>query len=168
MLKLFSILTLVLSFQIIAQNKTLQLSENQNSPNASLEDVKWIAGHWRGTAFGGITDEIWSPPLGESMMFMFKLVDAETDTVVFYESGGIVEHNNSLILRFKHFTSEYIGWEEKDESLTFRLVKVDSNNVYFEGFTFERINEKEINIYVNIEEKNGSFSEVKFNYKRFR
>lgn len=50
------------SMSIHAQSNTLQMMENQKSPTASLADAEWIAGHWRGEAFGGITEEIWSPP----------------------------------------------------------------------------------------------------------
>ena len=66
-----------------AQNNTLKFTENSVSPEAKLSDVSWIAGHWKGEAFGGITEEIWSPPLGDSMMFSFKLVVDQK--VVFYE-----------------------------------------------------------------------------------
>jgi len=54
-----------------------------------------LQGHWKGEAFGGITEEIWSPPLGDSMMFVFKLVDE--GKVVFYEIGGIREVMTSLL-----------------------------------------------------------------------
>ena len=37
--------------------------------------------------------------------------------------------------------------------------------MYFEGFTFERINDQEINIYGLIEHANGSADEVQFNHK---
>ena len=142
---------------------TLQLSENQTSPKASLDDVSWIQGHWKGEAFGGITEEIWSPPLGDSMMFSFKLV--EDDKVVFYELGGIRQVDGTLIFQLKHFGNDFKGWEEKDETLDAKLVQIKGNRAYFEGFTFEKINENEIAIYVLIEEK-GKSEEVKFNYKR--
>ena len=124
-----------------------------------------ISGHWRGEAFGGITEEIWSPPFGESMMFVFKLTLG--DSVLFYESGAIMEEDESLILKLKHFNRDFTGWEEKNETVDFRLVKVETNKLYFEGFTFEKINIDEINIYVDIEDKEGNISETKFNYRRF-
>lgn len=99
------------------------------------------------------------------MMFVFKVV--EKDSVLFYESGAIIEENNTLILKFKHFNRDYTGWEEKDETMTFKLVKVEPNKLYFEGFTFEKIDVNEINIYVNIAEDENKINEVKFNYKRF-
>ncbi len=59
----------------------MSFTEGGNSPEATLEDVSWIAGHWKGEAFGGIAEEIWSPPLGDSMMFVFKLAKAKYNSM---------------------------------------------------------------------------------------
>lgn len=142
----------------------MSLTEDGESPKATLEAVSWIAGHWKGEAFGGIVDEIWSPPLGDSMMFVFKLV-AE-DKVQFYEVGHIQQVGETLILQLKHFHGSLKGWEEKDETVDFKLVKLENNRVYFDGFTIEKISANEINMYVVIGDENGSSEEVKFNYKR--
>ncbi len=147
----------------IGQNNTLRFNEGNSSPRATLDAVSWVSGHWRGEAFGGITEEIWSPALGNSMMFSFKLV--VDDKVVFYELGAITETDSTLLLQLKHFEPDFKGWEEKEESETFKLVKIEGNRVYFNNFTFEKINEDEINLYVLIENK-GTSEEVKFNYKR--
>lgn len=144
-----------------AQQNTLQLSEDSKSPKAELKQVSWIAGHWKGEAFGGVTEEIWSPPLGDSMMFSFKLVSE--NKVVFYELGGIRQIDNTLIFQLKHFGNDFKGWEEKDETIDAKLIKIDGNRVYFEGFTFEKVNDAQINIYVLIEEKEKT-EEVKFTY----
>lgn len=144
---------------------TLSFTENMTSPKASLEDVSWIQGHWKGEAFGGITEEIWSPPLGDSMMFVFKLV--ANGSVQFYEVGGIRQVDDTLIFQLKHFNNDFKGWEEKDETVDAKLVKVDKNRVYFDEFTFEKVTDDEINIYVVVEGK-GKKEEVKFNYKKYK
>jgi len=160
-MKKFLILFLI-SLTCEAQN-TLSLEEGAESPKADLSQISWVEGHWRGEAFGGITEEIWSPPLGGSMMFSFKLV---SDGVVqFYELGHIQEVNGTLLLQLKHFHGNLKGWEEKDETVDFKLVKIESNKVYFDDFTLEKVDDDEINVYVIIKEKESS-QEVKFNYKR--
>lgn len=158
------VLFLIVFSNCKGQENTLQLEEGLTSPKATLEDVSWIQGRWKGEAFGGITEEIWSPPLGDSMMFSFKLV--ADDKVVFYELGGIREVDGTLIFQLKHFGNDFKGWEEKDETLDAKLVKIESDRAYFEGFTFEKKNENEINIYVLIEEK-GLTEEVMFNYIKY-
>ncbi len=154
----------ILSAQSKFQN-TLFFENPADSPKASLDDVAWVAGHWRGEAFGGIAEEIWSPPLGGSMMCVFRLV--ADDEVNFYEICTLVEKEETLLLRLKHFHSDLKGWEEKDETVDFKLVKVTPNKVFFEGFTFERINKNEINMYVVID-NHGEKTETKFNYHRVR
>lgn len=144
-------------------SNTLSISEEMTSPKASLDDVSWIEGHWKGEAFGGIAEEIWSPPLGDSMMFVFKLVADES--VQFYEVGGIRQIGETLIFQLKHFGNDFKGWEEKDETVDAKLVKIEKNRVYFDDFTFEKVTDDEINIYVVVDEK-GTKEEVKFNYKR--
>ncbi len=141
----------------------MSLNEGESSPNASIEEILWMEGHWKGEAFGGITEEIWSPPLGGSMMFSFKHV--ADGKVTFYELGHIREVNESLVFELKHFGGDLKGWEEKDEVQRFKLIKVDGNRFYFEGFTFEKLSDKEINIYGLIEQDDKA-EEVKFNYKK--
>ncbi len=146
-----------------AQN-TITLQEGADSPSATLSEVAWIAGHWRGEAFGGITEEIWSPPLGNSMMFVFRSIT--DDHVNFYEVGHIQQKEETLILQLKHFHGNLKGWEEKDETVDFRLVKLEEGKAFFEGFTFEKISENEMNIYVVVSQKDGQNQELKFNYQK--
>lgn len=160
---LFGILSFSLAHTTLGQD-VIAFDAISQSPKATLTDVSWIAGHWQGEAFGGITEEIWSPPLGESMMFVFRLM--HNNKVTFYEIGHIKETNGTLLLQLKHFHSNLKGWEEKDETVDFKLVKMEGNRIYFDNFTFEKINDTEINIYVLIEEKDKSNEVVKFNYKR--
>lgn len=155
-------LLLALVSGVQAQN-TLTLNGSEK-PQAQLEDVAWISGCWRGEAMGGQTEEIWARPSGGSMMGSFKLM--EKGEVMFYELCTITEVEGSLLLRIKHFTGTLVGWEEKDKSVEFPLVKVTSDRVYFEGLTFERVGQDTLNIYVVIEEKEGAPVEVKFPYTR--
>lgn len=142
---------------------TQRMDSVMTSPTATLQDISWIQGHWKGEAFGGIVEEIWTPPLGGSMMCAFKLVVDEE--VRFYEIVTITEEENSLMLRLKHFHKDLKGWEEKDETVDFPLVKITPEKMFFDGFTFERISDNEMNIYVIIGDE-GKEQEAKFNYKR--
>lgn len=148
---------------LTAQN-TMSLNEGETSPPATISQIEWMTGHWKGEAFGGKTEEIWGPTEAAAMMFVFRLiVDNE---IVFYEIGHIRELESSLVFELKHFGPDLKGWEQKDEVQSFKFIRADSNRMYFESFTFERISDQEINIYGLIENKDGSTEEVKFNYKR--
>lgn len=146
-------------------NTTTQSSDdNNNTIEPNLENVAWIAGNWKGEALGGIVEENWSTPSGGSMMAAFKLI--KDDKVVFYEIEIIREIENTLVLQLKHFNNDLKGWETKDETVDFPLKEITANKVVFEGMTFEKVNDKEMNVYVDMKQKDGSIEVLKFNYKK--
>jgi hypothetical protein len=129
-----------------------------------LENLKWISGNWKGEAFGGQIEENWSEPSGGSMMATFKLIiDGK---VSFYEIEIIREVENTLVLQLKHFNNDLKGWETKDVTVDFPLKEITKNKIVFEGMTFEKVSENEMNVYVDIHQKDGSNEIVKFNYKK--
>ncbi|WP_369994189.1 DUF6265 family protein [Winogradskyella sp.] len=151
------LLIFIIAFSITckAQNKTLA---------PKLENIAWIAGTWHGQAFGGIAEEIWSKPSGGSMMATFKLT--ANNQVKFYEIEIIREIGNTLILQLKHFGSDLKGWETKDETVDFPLIEITVNKVVFEGMTFEKISNTEMNVYVDLKDKEGKVETVKISYKK--
>jgi len=144
---------------IIAYNDSI------GSPKANLDAIKWIAGSWKGEALGGITEEVWTPPLGGSMMCIFKLV--VNNKVKFYEFVTITEKKGTLLLQIKHFNSDLVGWEKKDETVDFKLVKVTPDKIYFDEFTFEKVSDTEINMYVVFKQKSKKVLAT-FNYKKVK
>ena len=167
MRSLFLIPLILNTFLISGQdfsNKVTALKDGESSPPAKIEDVSWIAGHWRGDALGGVAEEIWSKPAGGAMMASFRLVKDEK--VVFYELITLLEENNTLILRLKHFNSDLTGWEEKAESVEFKLVEVKKSSVLFEGFTIEKEGPDKLNMYVLFDESEGKKQVGVFKYDR--
>jgi hypothetical protein len=153
--RIFIILLLICSAIYAQEEKELE---------PKLQNISWISGNWKGEAFGGFTEENWSEPSGDSMMAAFKLI--VNNKVAFYEIEIIREVENTLILQLKHFNNDLKGWETKDETVDFPLKKVTETKVIFEGMVFEKINETEMNIYVDIHQENGTVETVKFNYKK--
>lgn len=153
---------LILSVQSFAQH-TLEFDAEVGSPKAKIIDFAWIAGHWKGEAFGGVVEEVWTPPLGDSMLGSFKLVtDHKTS---FYEIEILRELDETVILQLKHFNNDLTGWEEKNETVDFPLIKIEKNKAYFDGMTFHLISENELMVYVVISDS-GEKKEAKFHYKR--
>jgi hypothetical protein len=152
-----------MAFCLAQAQNTVKFNPEIGSPKAKINDVSWIAGHWLGEAFGGIIEEIWSPPLGNSMMCAFKLV--VNNNIEFYELVTISEENETLVLRLKHFDHLLKGWEEKDEAIEFQLVKLEENRAFFNNFTFEKVNPNELNIYVVFKSDSEGETEMKFHYK---
>ncbi|NEN24762.1 hypothetical protein G3O08_14750 [Cryomorpha ignava] len=169
MKKIFLIIsiTLISAWCIGQENfeNTLKYSETEASPKAKLQDLAWIAGHWKGKAMGGEIEEVWTPALGGSMMGSFKLV--ADGKVLFYELETITEENETLILRIKHFSDDLKGWEEKDETEDFKLVKLTEGAAYFDQLTFKKVGDDLLNIYIVIATEKGE-EQVLFQYKRVK
>jgi hypothetical protein len=146
------------------KRNTLDHDSIVGSPTATLKEVAWIAGHWKGAAMGAYTEEIWTLPAGKAMMGSFRLYNEVATN--FYELCTITEENNTLLLRIKHFNDDLKGWEEKDKSTEFKLVKITPNRIYFSGLTFERVGKNTLNIYVVMHQKDGSVQEMEFSYQR--
>ena len=96
-------------------------------------------------------------------MGAFRLVN--NDSVQFYEFQIIQEIDGSLVVKVKHFHDDLTAWEEKDEYVSFPLVKIQENRAYFEKLTYERQNADHLNIYLAMKTKTG-YREVIFNFKR--
>ncbi len=144
---------------------TIKLGEGGRSSPASIEDVAWLAGNWKGEGLGGIIEESWAPPLGGTMMGMFRLVN--DGVISFYELMVIQESEGSLMLRVKHFSPEFVAWEEKDGSIDFRLVRLEENKAFFSGLTIEKIDDQTLNTYLVMRSKDGKVSEKLLRFEKY-
>ncbi len=157
------ICTLLLYNFCFSQN-TITLPKNGTPPKATISDSSFLEGHWKGEHFGGLIEEIWTAPEGSSSLFTFRLVIE--GVVNFYEIGHIIEKDNSLVLQLKHFDASLNGWEEKDETENFKLVKKEKNKLYFEGLTYEKVSNTELSAHVLVKNEDGTTEEITFNFKK--
>lgn len=143
-------------------------SDDKTSTKKSvgIEQLDWIAGHWDGDAMGGKFEETWNPPKGGEMLGMFKFI--KDDKVKFYEILTIVENEGSLVLRLKHFDSALVGWEEKDKSVEFPLVKITDEEARFDGLTFRKINDNEMLISVAVKSEKSELETLRFECHRVK
>ena len=144
---------------------TLTLPAGSPRPTARVDDLRWLAGRWEGEGLGGTVEEAWSAPAGGAMVGYFRLVrDAKP---VFYELMTLLESEGSVEMRLKHANPDMTGWEEKNDYVTFRLVKHDATGAYFSGLTFRRVGPDQIDGYLALRSRtDGSVREEKFVYRR--
>ncbi|MEM5564497.1 DUF6265 family protein [Psychroserpens sp. AS72] len=157
-------LLFIFLFSLTISAQTENNLEIKDSLAPKLENIKWISGNWKGEAFGGQTEENWSEPSAGSMMATFKLIN--DGKVSFYEIEIIREVGNSLVLQLKHFDNDLKGWETKNETVDFPLKKITATQVIFEGMSFEKVSENEMNVYVDLENEEGEIEIVKFKYTK--
>lgn len=142
---------------------TFRLDDPDYRPAATLADVGWLVGAWTGTAFGADFEEVWNPPSAGSMVGMFKLLrDGEVE---FYELLLLVETEASLALKVRHFNADFTAWEDKDEDVTFRLVRVDEAAVHFSGLSFYRVDDDTLDGYIVMRTEDGVREET-LTYRR--
>ena len=115
---------------------TLKLKEGAKSPDAKIGDLDWYVGRWVGKGFGGDLEENFGPAMGNSMIGSFRMV--QDGQPIFYEFVAIIEENNTLAYKVKHFNPDLTGWETKDKYVTFPLVKMGEKEVWFDGLTIKR------------------------------
>jgi hypothetical protein len=124
----------VFAAQIQAQAQTpaaaASKAENKAVDKATLADVAFIAGTGTGSMGGGVIEEQWSAPAGDSMMGMFRYT--KDGRAVFYEFLLIEQTATGPVLRLKHFNPGLIGWEEKAEVFSYPLVELQPRRAAFE------------------------------------
>lgn len=160
----FTLAILFCQFGALFAQNTMHLEVEIQPPEATIEELAWLEGHWLADALGGTAEEIWAAPKAGAMMGMFR---AERDNeITFYEFFTIREVDGSLLLQIKHFHRDLIGWEEKNETVDFPLVKLGEQSVWFDGLTMTMVDENHLNVYVRSENRDGSESELSFHYRR--
>jgi hypothetical protein len=118
MTRLFSILLASLAVPALC----ISQAERKSPAKIALSNLTFISGRWQGNMEGGIAEEQWSVPAGDSMMGMFRHVKG--GKAVFYELMLIEQSPDGPVLKLKHFNPGLIGWEEKAEVLQFSVGEV--------------------------------------------
>ena len=96
---------------------------------ATADDLAWMVGRWIGEHGGDRIEEWWSETYAGMMLGMFRWHrDAEPR---FYELLSMEPEDGQLVFRIKHFAPAMVGWEEKDEAVTFDLVALRDGEVVF-------------------------------------
>ena len=152
--------------QVRQTENTLKLEAGKPAVSAKIDDMRWLAGTWRGTGLGGVAEEIWSEPAGGVMMGSFRMLKG--DKTVFYEFITLSETEGSLVMKVKHFSPELVAWEEKDKTVDFKFIKRDGKRYYFDGLTFVVDSPEAVKVYLAMQQKDGSMSEGVFEYKRIK
>ena len=101
------------------------------------------------------------------MVGMFKLFD-ENKGVSFYELLLLKQEGNSLVLLVKHFSADFSAWEEKDDFIKFKLVKLEKNAVHFSGLSFYKNGKDKIDGFISMKHKDGSRTEHPLKYSRIK
>ena len=132
-------------------------------PALKIEDFAWLAGEWRGKGLGGICEEIWSRPLAGTMVGTFRLV--KDGQVVFYEIMVLGADEKGFALKVKHFSKDFVAWEDKKGCVRFAAESVTKNTAKFNGLRFARDRNK-LEIKLRMKGRDGTTRWVPFDLER--
>lgn len=145
---------------------TYRTEKTETPGTLNFHDATWLIGTWTGTGFGGTVEEVWLPPAHGQMVGMFRhYTEGEAGFSEILQLGE-AEEGGGTLLRVKHFSPEFEGWEESDESVDFRFIRADSNALYFSGLTLERDGDNGLNIYIAMSQGGGEVQEAVLEYTR--
>ena len=93
--------------------------EGFTSPPTSLGQLDWLVGQWNGDGIGGAPAmESWLPPTGNTTVGTFVQL-SEGGGIQFTEHLYLMEEDDSLVLRLKHFNADLTGREKRVTCLFF-------------------------------------------------
>lgn len=107
-----------------------------------INEYAWLAGSWVGDGFGGTSEEVWSQPSEDGTMMGTYRHHKADGSLNFYEFMVL----DKTGLRLKHFTPDLLGWETKEDFVTFEMVSFDKDRIELKGLVFERKSETEMEI----------------------
>lgn len=113
---------------IVTTSSAEDTRANATHAAPTIEDLAFLSGGWSGEMFGGVGEEFWAPPKGGSIVAAFRLM--RDDKTVMTEYILVLEEEDGVYMRFKHFNNDYTTWE-KDEPNTFKLVEVSNDRAVF-------------------------------------
>lgn len=109
------------------------LSMTPARADQSLADLSFLQGHWRGDDDGFAFEEIWTGPEGGVMTAMARGVrDGELAVLEYILLTE--EDDGSIVMRFKHFNTDYSNWEGEDEApIILHLADLAERNALFKA-----------------------------------
>ncbi len=87
---------------------------------ATVADLAWMSGHWKGTVDGTVMEEIWTDPRGGMLLGMHR--DAGANGKTFFEFLRIEETKEGLV---------YLAQPKGAVPTPFRVVEITQNRVVF-------------------------------------
>ncbi len=140
---------------------TFGFASDPEKKKFDINDYSWLVGSWVGDGFGGTSEEMWSPPSDDGTMMGVYRHHKGDGSLNFYEFLVLDETG----LRLKHFTPDLVGWETKEDFVTFEMVDFSKDKIELKGLVFERKSENELEIRLRLRYSDRVETEV-FKMKR--
>ncbi len=114
----------------------------------------WLAGHWEGSGFGGVVEETWTPPSGETMLGTFRL--SVGGRAQLFEFMVLSVEDGQPVIRVKHFNADGSPWEDRDEWVMFPFERSSEHAIFFGGLTYELLGDDRLRVAVSVGHADGT------------
>ena len=105
------------------------LKDETSNKIESIDELSWLIGSWEGPVYGGVLEETWLPPRGNTVTAIVRLT--KNDITKFVEIIRIEKIGNTLELRLQIFDSPFLPRFKKPH--VFRLSKIGQQMIEFKG-----------------------------------
>jgi len=111
----------------------VQADENKNKHQIpeNLANLYWLTGTWVANVDGDYLEEIWSEPVGDTMMGVFRWVKG--GKVWINEMVTITADPDGLVFRLRHFDRKMTAWEDKTKPFYYPAKHFGRNEIVFEN-----------------------------------
>ena len=109
---------------------TNESAGKQNKEN-KLSKLTWLSGTWVANVDGDYLEEIWSEPVGDTMMGVFRWVKG--GKVWINEIVTITADSDGLVFRLRHFDRKMTAWEDKDKPFYYPVKHIGRDEIVFEN-----------------------------------
>ena len=96
-----------------------------------LAAFTWLAGKWQTRNDSDVLEEHYMAPQYDCMIGIFRWVKG--GKLWMFELLSITAEDGQVIFRLKHFDAKMVGWEEKDQSLNWKLARIEGPDHIFEN-----------------------------------
>lgn len=149
---------------------TPSIGQTSQSPSSvKLSDLSFMMGLWQADWNGGMGEEHWSPPSGDSMIGTFRFVKDGKGR--FYELMVIEQTTHGPVLRLKHFNAGLIGWEDKTQVYSFPLIECRQGIAIFElenkksRLTYSRTSKETLSVVLDEPSDDGKLHSENFKFR---
>lgn len=94
-----------------------------------IDKLSWLSGFWPGEGAIGYVEEQWSKPHNGEMLAWFRWYRGETPYI--YEIIRLKDEDGHIIMRIRHFDSQFHAKEEKDSAFTAILTGLTAQEATF-------------------------------------
>ena len=116
--------------------QVVRASPGRTPPPARIDAGAWLEGDWVWTGGSGISETAWLGPLAGNMASVYR--GMRDGRVTFFQIVTLVEAGQSLAVQLKQFDPDLRGWESKEKTVDFNLVRTEPGALYLDGMTYRR------------------------------